>query len=341
MQLRDQVTNFINKFAGKSITPESIKAFYQGLVDELDVNVHPDDDFNSYVEQGTDEQTFKPYEAEMLNKIAEAMFEYCDRQNLDIYSLAMPEHMKQMMGNDLNEAFNPNNIEAVETLFETDLLDAVENHFNLDDTNQVFQSSELHNDGDFIIASDSKSIYLEIVVSEESYSVMNYEELGRWFAEFCDHNGLSGQNSEVLTGEDSPTVTFLLSVNLKSKFGMRESERHIYEAPKKGVIILKENNVRTSPNDAIKALTPFLLIAEHAKNLGVVAAIMDGPLKNPQAYDNEVYFSIELTDGTTDMIEYEFISGTIVLHQDLNGPNPSDDDISLEQFKDYLQISGI
>lgn len=345
MNTRDKVTEFSNQFVGKRITPELIKAFYQGLVDIFDLNVHPEDDFADYVETSTNEPTFMPLEVEVLNGIADKMFDYCAQNNLDICEIAMPDHMRQMFAdNEQNLNEGPEGMkklrssEDIQNVFETGFIPVLQKMFTIT-PGIVNNAREMEVPGDYVLDSNSDSVWIDVMLSEEDIATIDAEinKYTELFKQFCEKNGMPGADVELFT--DDGTVMFLINTDnlttLSKGLGLREN-RMIYKAPEKGKVVMKEDIGRTSPNDAIRALQPFLFTAEKAKGQGLIKSIMDAPMKNPQAYGDEVYFSMEMSDGTIDMVEYEFISGTIVLHQDLNGSNPSDDDISFDGFKKYL-----
>jgi hypothetical protein len=56
----------------------------------LDVNFHPDTDFDDYINVNTSERTFSFEDAKKLNKLLIRAFEVCAEENIDIYDLTMP-----------------------------------------------------------------------------------------------------------------------------------------------------------------------------------------------------------------------------------------------------------
>lgn len=469
MNTRDQVTNFVSQFSGKPLSPELISAFYKGIAKEFDVSLHPDDDFNDYVYNSTQEPIFQPYEADILNKISDKMFEYCNKNNLDIYDLAIPDssinfstnrgdnETKLMGEKKLNEydienppsyndeydeedvfnsifpyaekeiteiakqiknsllqnniSLNIKNIELIEPevkqlnngqweanfqykvsfdktissdldsimidiadsvnvsdankveyyniennelfilvsgqteeddsymnesnyktprmdsdkieeIFEGIFLSKITDIFSdMTETNQEFSQNSLHNPGDFVVEANDKSVFIDIKLTPESFNNFehNTEEVIQWFKHFCDSFGLSSTNSDVLSDDQSQTVLF----EVKWDSGVNEN------------IITEEDN-QGNVEEAMNIMRPYFQVAIAAKNMGKITSIMDSAMKDPESYDNDVYFTIVFPDGVHDMIQYDKISNTVVLYQDLNSQNVEDDDISLEGFKKYV-----
>ena len=65
---------------------EDIKYFANWLVNEKDVNFHPDTPFSDYVTP-TGSKLFSQRECTELEKILQACFEICDRYDEDIYEI--------------------------------------------------------------------------------------------------------------------------------------------------------------------------------------------------------------------------------------------------------------
>jgi len=63
-----------------------VRLFTRQLIGE-GTNVHPDDDFNNYVNIVTGEQTYTPKESEIRNELMCQCFEVCEASGEDIYNL--------------------------------------------------------------------------------------------------------------------------------------------------------------------------------------------------------------------------------------------------------------
>jgi hypothetical protein len=67
---------------------ESISAFFTYLIKELNLNFHPDNAFSDYI--NTDNQiTFTIEEGDHLEKILELCFDWCFRNDADIYEIGL------------------------------------------------------------------------------------------------------------------------------------------------------------------------------------------------------------------------------------------------------------
>ena len=58
-------------------------------------NVHPDDDFNNYVNIETEKPTYTEREAELRNRLMNQCFEVCESANEDIYDLMQEIYLKE------------------------------------------------------------------------------------------------------------------------------------------------------------------------------------------------------------------------------------------------------
>jgi len=67
-------------------TLDDVKVFTKQLVEE-GTNVHPDEDFNNYVNMETGLDTYTPDEAMMRNMLMRQSFEVCEKLNEDIYNI--------------------------------------------------------------------------------------------------------------------------------------------------------------------------------------------------------------------------------------------------------------
>jgi hypothetical protein len=64
-----------------------VKKFSNYLVNELNVNIHPDDDFSDYCKIGTNRQYFNEEEIATGNRLMDECFAVCEEQGTDIYEL--------------------------------------------------------------------------------------------------------------------------------------------------------------------------------------------------------------------------------------------------------------
>lgn len=69
---------------------EEVKAFASYLINDLDVNFHPDNDFADYICMGTGEPTFTDNEAVIGNRLMDECFEVCEKDGIDIYEYLFP-----------------------------------------------------------------------------------------------------------------------------------------------------------------------------------------------------------------------------------------------------------
>lgn len=76
----------------KITTIEDVEHFVKYIYDELEVNFHPDDDFNDLVNYETGEKSFSKADSEMYNKLVEDCFNVCERNNVDLYEIALKYH---------------------------------------------------------------------------------------------------------------------------------------------------------------------------------------------------------------------------------------------------------
>lgn len=70
-------------------TIEDVKAFFHYLVEECNLNLHPDDDFADYVRNGDKTSFFSADEVEMFNRLMDEAFEVCGKAGVDIYGICM------------------------------------------------------------------------------------------------------------------------------------------------------------------------------------------------------------------------------------------------------------
>ena len=82
-------------------TVEDVKTFFNELLAE-ELNFHPDDRFEDYINYETMEPTYTEEEAMLRNRLVEQSFDVCDKDNADIYELCTEIFMK-----DFYDAFPP------------------------------------------------------------------------------------------------------------------------------------------------------------------------------------------------------------------------------------------
>jgi hypothetical protein len=82
-------------------TVEDVKTFFNELRAE-DLNFHPDDRFEHYINCETKEPIYTEGEAALRNQLLEQAFDACDKENADIYELCIEIFMK-----DSYDAFPP------------------------------------------------------------------------------------------------------------------------------------------------------------------------------------------------------------------------------------------
>jgi hypothetical protein len=80
---------------------EDVKTFFNELLAE-ELNFHPDDRFEDYINCGTKEPTYTEEEAALRNRLLEQSFDICDKESADIYELCIEIFMK-----DFYNAFPP------------------------------------------------------------------------------------------------------------------------------------------------------------------------------------------------------------------------------------------
>lgn len=76
----------------KISTIEDVEKFVKFIYEDLEVNFHPDDDFNDVINQETGEKSFSEVEANMYNNLVNECFNVCERENVDLYEIAYNLH---------------------------------------------------------------------------------------------------------------------------------------------------------------------------------------------------------------------------------------------------------
>ncbi len=74
-------------------TVEDVKTFFNELLAE-NLNFHPDDQFEDYINYETKEPTYTDEEAALRYYLLEQAFDVCDMDNVDIYELCVEIFMK-------------------------------------------------------------------------------------------------------------------------------------------------------------------------------------------------------------------------------------------------------
>lgn len=68
---------------------DDVKDFASYLINDLDVNLHPDNDFAEYRCYATGKPTFTDKEVSICNRLMEECFEVCKNDSVDIYDLTL------------------------------------------------------------------------------------------------------------------------------------------------------------------------------------------------------------------------------------------------------------
>lgn len=75
---------------------DDVRKFFHYIVNERNVNFNPDDMFEDYMSaDGT--TAFTPEECEIYNRLVEEAFKICDKENVDIYEIAL-DILKKKLG---------------------------------------------------------------------------------------------------------------------------------------------------------------------------------------------------------------------------------------------------
>lgn len=69
---------------------EEVKAFASYLINDLGVNMNPDNDFADYICYATGKPTFAGDEVFVGNKLVKECFDVCKKESVDIYELLLP-----------------------------------------------------------------------------------------------------------------------------------------------------------------------------------------------------------------------------------------------------------
>ena len=67
---------------------DDVRKFFHYIVEERNVNFNPDDMFRDYM-LADGSNAFTPEECEIYNRLVEEAFKICDKENVDIYEIAL------------------------------------------------------------------------------------------------------------------------------------------------------------------------------------------------------------------------------------------------------------
>ena len=78
-------------------TAEEVKDFFRHIVNDLDINFHPDDDFKDYVSYDTGNRTMDDEQAELYNRLMDEAFETCGEEVYEIGSDLLFKRLQKEM----------------------------------------------------------------------------------------------------------------------------------------------------------------------------------------------------------------------------------------------------
>jgi len=70
-------------------TINDVGHFFRHLIQNENLNLHPDEDFRNYIHVETGLPSYTQEEADFRNKLMETCFEVCCRENGDIYAIGL------------------------------------------------------------------------------------------------------------------------------------------------------------------------------------------------------------------------------------------------------------
>ena len=73
-------------------TIEDVEKFVKFIYEDLEVNFHPDDDFNNFIDHETGRKTFKEADANMYNHLVDECFNVCEKNDVDFYEISYKFH---------------------------------------------------------------------------------------------------------------------------------------------------------------------------------------------------------------------------------------------------------
>ena len=75
---------------------DDVKAFFHHLVNERNLNLHPDDRFEDYVSCDDGSNTFSQEECSVYNRLMDESFDVCEKNGVDIYAIGLELMQKTM-----------------------------------------------------------------------------------------------------------------------------------------------------------------------------------------------------------------------------------------------------
>lgn len=83
-------------------TENDLRALLTEVISYLGWAFHPDDSMTDYVRRDTGEPSYTSEEAKRLDKLMDEAFDFCEKQEIDIYDLSM-EINKELHGDIFTE----------------------------------------------------------------------------------------------------------------------------------------------------------------------------------------------------------------------------------------------
>lgn len=80
-------------------TQQEVKGFFRLLWKDLQLNFHPDDTFDLYIDTATKERVFDDEAATILDTRMDECFEVCEKEDVDIYSIGLDEQYGYLFSN--------------------------------------------------------------------------------------------------------------------------------------------------------------------------------------------------------------------------------------------------
>ena len=68
---------------------DDVKEFFHHLVNERNLNFHPDDKFGDYVSCDDGSNTFSQEECSVYNRLMDESFDVCEKNGVDIYAIGL------------------------------------------------------------------------------------------------------------------------------------------------------------------------------------------------------------------------------------------------------------
>lgn len=93
----------------------SILQFFKALTETMGEGWHPDNNFEDYINAGTEDFTFDPREANILSLLMDECFEFCAWNEQDVYGLALSTFPSQQQATTSNNKQQPSKIFTHET----------------------------------------------------------------------------------------------------------------------------------------------------------------------------------------------------------------------------------